>query len=95
MNQLIPFYKPNKKVSSEKMMDYLIPQTKHPITVCVFSHSRCSDVRIQVAVAELWHRQRDTKPLVRSGGKLGTVTVTAASSCGMVYLSLLSIKAIV
>jgi hypothetical protein len=27
MGQLIPFYKPNKKMS-EKMMDYLIPQTK-------------------------------------------------------------------
>jgi predicted Mrr-cat superfamily restriction endonuclease len=25
MNQLIPFYKSNKKVKSEKMMDYFIP----------------------------------------------------------------------
>jgi hypothetical protein len=31
MNQLIPFHK-LKKVS-EKMMDYLVPQTKHAITV--------------------------------------------------------------
>jgi hypothetical protein len=31
MNQHIPFHKPNKKVRSEKMMDYLNPQTKHPI----------------------------------------------------------------
>jgi hypothetical protein len=31
MDQLIPFHKPNKKVS-EKMMDYPIPQTKHAIT---------------------------------------------------------------
>jgi hypothetical protein len=29
MDQLISFHKPNKKVTSEKMMDYLIPQTKH------------------------------------------------------------------
>jgi hypothetical protein len=29
MDQLIPFHKPNKKVRSEKMMDYLISQTKH------------------------------------------------------------------
>jgi hypothetical protein len=25
MEELIPFYKPNKKVRSEKIMDYLIP----------------------------------------------------------------------
>jgi hypothetical protein len=31
MDQLIPFHKSNKKVRSEKMMNYLIPQTKHPI----------------------------------------------------------------
>jgi hypothetical protein len=31
MDQLILFHKPNKKVSSEKMMDYLIPQIKHAI----------------------------------------------------------------
>jgi hypothetical protein len=31
MDQLISFYKPNKKVGSEKMMDYLIPQTKHTV----------------------------------------------------------------
>jgi hypothetical protein len=29
MDQLIPLHKPNKKVRTEKMMDYLIPQTKH------------------------------------------------------------------
>jgi hypothetical protein len=29
MDQLIPFHKSNKKVRNEKMMDYLIPQTKH------------------------------------------------------------------
>jgi hypothetical protein len=29
MVQLIPVYKPNKKVRSEKMMYYLIPQAKH------------------------------------------------------------------
>jgi hypothetical protein len=33
MYQLIPFHKPNKKVRSEKMMDCLIPKTKHTITV--------------------------------------------------------------
>ena len=33
MDQLIPFHKPNKKMRSEKMMDYLIPQTKHTINV--------------------------------------------------------------
>lgn len=32
MDQLILFHKPNKKVSSEKMMDHLIPQTKHTIS---------------------------------------------------------------
>jgi hypothetical protein len=32
MDQLITFHKPNKKVRTEKMMDYLIPQTKHTIT---------------------------------------------------------------
>jgi hypothetical protein len=34
MDQLISFYKPNKNVRSEKMMDYLIPQIKHPISYC-------------------------------------------------------------
>jgi hypothetical protein len=29
MGQLILFLKPNNKVSSEKMMDYMIPQNKH------------------------------------------------------------------
>ena len=29
MDQLIPFYKPNKKVKGDKMIDYLITQTKH------------------------------------------------------------------
>ena len=32
MDQLIPFHKPNKKVRSEKTIDYLIPQIKHTIT---------------------------------------------------------------
>jgi hypothetical protein len=32
MDQLIPFHKPDKKVRSEKMMDYLISQTKHTIS---------------------------------------------------------------
>jgi len=32
MNQLIPFYKPNKKVTSEKKMDHLIIQTKCTIS---------------------------------------------------------------
>jgi hypothetical protein len=27
--QLISFRKPNKKVRSEKMINYLVPQTKH------------------------------------------------------------------
>jgi hypothetical protein len=31
IDQLIPFYKSNKKVRSEKIMNYLIPQTKHAI----------------------------------------------------------------
>jgi hypothetical protein len=31
MDQLILFHKPNKKVMSEKKMDYFIPQTKHTI----------------------------------------------------------------
>jgi hypothetical protein len=31
MDQLIPFHKTNKKLRSEKMMDYLISQTKQPI----------------------------------------------------------------
>jgi hypothetical protein len=30
MDKLIHSTKPNKKVRCEKMMDYLIPQTKHP-----------------------------------------------------------------
>jgi hypothetical protein len=29
MDELTPFYKPNKKIRSEKIMDYIIPQTKH------------------------------------------------------------------
>jgi hypothetical protein len=29
MDQPILFYKPNKKVRSEKKMDHFIPQTKH------------------------------------------------------------------
>jgi hypothetical protein len=33
IDQFIPFYKPNKKVRSEKMMKYLIPQTKHVVYV--------------------------------------------------------------
>jgi hypothetical protein len=33
MDQLITFHKPNKKVRSENMMDYLIPQTKHAVNV--------------------------------------------------------------
>jgi hypothetical protein len=28
MDQIIPFHGPNKKVRSEKMIDYPIPQTK-------------------------------------------------------------------
>jgi predicted RNA binding protein with dsRBD fold (UPF0201 family) len=33
MDKFIPFHKPNKKVRSEKMMDYLIPQTKQGTSV--------------------------------------------------------------
>jgi hypothetical protein len=46
MYQLIPLHKPNKKVRSEKMMDYPIPQTKHPIkewTHDASSQFGCSD----------------------------------------------------
>jgi hypothetical protein len=32
MDQLIPFHKPNKKVGSDKMMEYFISQTKHVIS---------------------------------------------------------------
>jgi hypothetical protein len=32
MDQLIALHKPNKKVRSKKMMDYIIPQIKHTIT---------------------------------------------------------------
>jgi hypothetical protein len=35
LDQNIPFHKPNKKMKSEKMMYYLIPQTKHAITACI------------------------------------------------------------
>jgi hypothetical protein len=35
MDQLIPIYKTNKKVRSEKLMHYFIPQTKHAIKVRV------------------------------------------------------------
>jgi hypothetical protein len=31
IDQLIPFYKPNKKVRNKKMMHKPIPQTKHLI----------------------------------------------------------------
>jgi hypothetical protein len=31
MDQHIPLHKPNKKVRSEKMMDYIISRTKHSI----------------------------------------------------------------
>jgi hypothetical protein len=34
MDQIILFYKLNKNVRSEKMMDYFIPQIKHPISYC-------------------------------------------------------------
>jgi hypothetical protein len=33
IDQLIPLHKPNKKVMSEKMINYLNPQTKHTIIV--------------------------------------------------------------
>jgi hypothetical protein len=33
IDQLISFYKSNKKVRSENMMDHLISQTKHLINV--------------------------------------------------------------
>jgi hypothetical protein len=33
IDQLISIYKPNIKIRSEKMMDYLISQTKHVIYV--------------------------------------------------------------
>jgi hypothetical protein len=32
MDQLIPIHKQSKKVMSEKMMDYLITQTKHALS---------------------------------------------------------------
>jgi hypothetical protein len=31
IDQIISFHKSNKKVWSEKMMDQLVPKTKHPI----------------------------------------------------------------
>lgn len=31
MDELIPFHKPNYKVRSDKMIDFLNPQTKHAI----------------------------------------------------------------
>jgi hypothetical protein len=31
-DQLIPFHKPNKKMRSEKMMDYFIHQPKHVVS---------------------------------------------------------------
>jgi hypothetical protein len=34
MDQLILFYKPNKKMRSEKKIDNFIPQTKHIIGEC-------------------------------------------------------------
>lgn len=34
MDQSIPIHKPNKKVRNEIMMNYLITQTKHAISVC-------------------------------------------------------------
>jgi hypothetical protein len=37
IDQLILLHKSNKKVS-EKMIDYLISQTKHPIIVCLVLH---------------------------------------------------------
>jgi hypothetical protein len=39
MDQLITFHKPNKKVRIEKIMDYLIPQTKHVISVSTWDAS--------------------------------------------------------
>jgi hypothetical protein len=35
IDQLILLHKPNKKVRSKKMMDYIISQTKHHIIVCL------------------------------------------------------------
>jgi hypothetical protein len=47
MDQLIQFHKPNKKVRSEKMMNYLIPQSKHTINLvvetCLFCGTLCID----------------------------------------------------
>jgi hypothetical protein len=39
IDQLIRFHKPNKKTMSEKMLDYLIPQTKHTVIKRVEAHS--------------------------------------------------------
>jgi hypothetical protein len=36
MDQLILFYKPNKKVRSEKKMNHFISQTKHTLREWVF-----------------------------------------------------------
>jgi hypothetical protein len=44
MDQLIPFHKPNKNVRSDKMMDYLISQTKHSLNV---KASTCTQWRSQ------------------------------------------------
>jgi hypothetical protein len=33
IDQLILFHKPNKNVRNEKMMNYLVPKTKHIINI--------------------------------------------------------------
>lgn len=38
MDQLIPFHKPNKKMKSEKITYYLVPQTKHAISTGIDSN---------------------------------------------------------
>jgi hypothetical protein len=41
MEQLIPFHKPNNKVRSVKMMDYLIHRTKYTINMfCIILVAR-------------------------------------------------------
>jgi hypothetical protein len=45
IDQRIPFNKPNKKVMSEKMMQYLIPQTKHVVSPCVWQFSPYKELK--------------------------------------------------
>jgi len=45
MDQLIPFHKPNKKLKSEMLMNYFIPQTKHPAVVILFNQKKIRNLQ--------------------------------------------------